>query len=294
VSLRIPSLAALALLACARRAAPADATPAPDGLVSVPDAAPPACDRAGAHALAPGLTVEWIATNLASPAGLGDGCLTLVRADPARYRLRVLAAARDGGRRTAPDWAAAFGLAAVTNSSMFDERDRSIGLLVADGVDVGAPRDNRRLGGFLAFDPVAADAPPVVIAGRDCPGFDLAALRAAYRSIVQDYRLLDCAGGPVAWQDPKVFSAAALGLDADGRVVFLHSRTPYRMADLSRVLAGLHLRGALYLEGGPEASLYVRAGATTIAEIGSFETAFFDGSNSAFWEIPNVVALEPR
>jgi hypothetical protein len=51
----------------------------------------------------------------------------------------------------------------------------------------------------------------------------------------------------------------------------------------------------MFLEGGPEASLYVRAPGGVVREIGSYETEFrVDDSNDDFWEIPNVIGFSPR
>jgi hypothetical protein len=229
---------------------------------------------------APGLRVEH------SPGP--SGCVTLVTVDPRRFRLRLLTAVADGGPRPAPEWAHEFHLTGLINASMYGTDQRSIGLLVA-GPTVNRDRDNEKLGAFLAFDPVDADAAPVVLAGRDCPGFDLAALRRRYRSIVQNYRLLDCDGQAVSWKDARRFSAAAVGLDDAGRVVLIHSRAPMQMSDFAQFLAARRLRAAMYVEGGPEASLYVKAGATEVADVG---TALL--GNSSFVSIPNVLGFAPR
>jgi hypothetical protein len=218
-----------------------------------------------------------------------DACLTVVRIDLVHHRLRLLTAAADGGARPAPRWAADFGLVAVTNTSMFGDDLRSIGIL-RDARSVNRDRDNPKLGGFFAFDPVDPASPPVLMTGRDCPGFDLADLRRRYRGLIQNYRLLDCDGAALPWADKKVYSAAGVGLDRTGRVVFLHSREPVPMTELNRVIGGLDLAGAMYAEGGPEASLH----APPIAEIGSFETGFFDGSNTRFWDVPNVLGASSR
>jgi hypothetical protein len=253
-------------------------------------AAPPPCAH-GPREVAPGVTLERIAPSIAPALPIGDRCLTLVRIDPARHRPRLLTARRDGGQRAAPGWAADFDLIAVINASMFHDDLRSTGLMVDRG-HVNNGRDNPRFGGYLAFDPVDPADPPLHAAGRDCPGFDLADLRARYRVVVQNYRLLDCAGGAIAWQDPKIYSSAAIGVDRDGRAVLLHVRAPYRMRDLSAMLAApaLRLRAMHYVEGGPEASLWVRG---AVEAVGSFETGFVeDDGNRRFWDIPNVIGFE--
>ncbi len=275
-------LLVLMCVACTGRASP-PAAPAK------PDAAPAAAGCETRKELAEGLTLE----RHALPDG--DTCLTLVRIDPRRWRFELRTAAADGGARPAPRWSEEFDLTGVINTSMFADDERSIGLL-RDARTVNNPRDNARLGGFLLFDPVDARDPPVAIAGRSCPGFDLAALQQRYRGIVQDYRMLDCDGKAIAWADEKTFSAAAIGLDREGRVVFIHSRTPFRMTRFNQIIAApeLGLAGAIYVEGGPEASLYVKAGGEEVREVGSFETGFFDESNRTFWAIPNVLGFAPR
>jgi hypothetical protein len=243
-----------------------------------PAAAGPSC--ADPVEPAAGLRIERIA--------VPSGCVTLVRIDLGRFRLRLVTALADGGARAAPDWARDLHLTGVINSSMYGTDQRSIGMLVA-GPTVNRDHDNEKLGAFLAFDPVDGGDAPVVLAGRDCPGFDLAALRRRYRSIVQNYRLLDCDGQPVVWKDARRFSAAAVGLDEDGRAVFIHARTPMQMSELAQLLAARRLRGAMYVEGGPEASLYVKAGATEVADVGTTLLG-----NSTFVSIPNVLGFAPR
>jgi hypothetical protein len=220
-----------------------------------------------------------------------------VRADLARYHLRVLTASRDGRARTAPIWRDTFELTAVINAGMFHEGTSGlpIGLVVENDVAVGS--DNPKLGGVLAFDPRSESDPPAMITSRGCAGFDLPALRARYRSIVQSYRLLSCDGAPVRWTDPKHYSAAAIGVDRAGRIVLMHLRAALTMSELSRALASpdLDLAGALFLEGGPEASLLVRGPYGEVSRVGSYETGFLEAdTNTEFWSLPNVIGLEPR
>ncbi|MEM6958448.1 MAG: phosphodiester glycosidase family protein, partial [Myxococcota bacterium] len=86
-------------------------------------------------------------------------------------------------------------------------------------------------------------------------------------------------------------------VDSAGRAVFFHSRTPYRMSDVSRMLAepSLGLRGMIYLEGGPEASLVLQGEGERVTEVGSYEDDFNENDdNRAFWDLPNIIAAAPR
>jgi hypothetical protein len=210
-----------------------------------------------------------------------------VRADLARYRLRAFS---DPAGRTAPAWRDSEHLAAVTNAGMFHEGGAPVGLIVDDGVARGAV--NPKLGGVLAWDPVAPNDPRAIVTGKGCAGFvDLDELRTRYRGVLQGDRLLGCDGGALAWKDPKQYSAAALGVDRAGRVVFVHARGAVRMAELSAALAHHDLAGAIFLEGGPEASLV----AGDWMRLGSYETGFIENDdNQRWWALPNVVGLVPR
>lgn len=273
---------------------------APDGgaaTVSAPAAGPDGeapCDGKP-RSLGPGLTHERWKVD-AVPAIPVTPCLDVVRADLRHHELRLVMASRDGDPRPAPRWLEDLSLVAAVNAGMFHEGGTSVGLLV-DGDHENNQRDNNKLGGYLAFGPRDPAAAPVVLAGRECPGFDLQALRAAYRSVTQSYRLLGCGGEALAWADPKAYSAAAIGLDRDGRVVMIHARAPFLMRDLSRALARpeLGLTGALFVEGGPEATVAVDGATGHLLLVGSYETGFVeDDGNDRPWDLPNVIALASR
>jgi hypothetical protein len=250
--------------------------------------APAPCDGTPV-ALGDDLTVESRRL-VVTAAVTSEPCVQIVRASATRYVLRVFTS-RDGDPAPAPAWRDRMHLVAAINAGMFHESGDPVGLIVERGTVIGT--DNDKMSGFFAFDPVSPKDPPVAMAGRTCPGFDLAALRKRYRSLVQSYRLLDCDGHPITWQDPKLYSAAAIGLDRAGRIVFVHARGASTMTDFARSLPN-DLAGALFLEGGPEASLVVRGDRGEVSRVGSYETGFVENDgNTAFWPLPNIIGLAP-
>jgi hypothetical protein len=259
--------------------------------VSAPTDAPPPASR---QTLGPGLVVERVHASISSPVDAGDGIITLVRIDPQHYRFRLLTASEHGAR-PAPEWVREFNLAGVINASMFLDTDRRSTGLMVDGERVYQGRVHGGFGAFLAWGPLDSSLPSVTMFGRGCSGFDLDAIRKSYRVVIQNYRMLDCQRRAIAWKDPKVYSVAAVGVDLDGWMVFIHSRTPYRMAEFNKMIADpeLRLAGVMYVEGGPEASLYVRTDSGTVSEIGSWESNFYGAFNNRFWSIPNVIGFEP-
>lgn len=257
---------------------------------------PAAAEPVAAPERAPreGITVEHVQGP--PPAGRGDGTVTLVRIDLRRYRpVLVTAASRDGRFRSLPEWARDEGMVAAINASLFEPDGRPSGLLVQDGVERSP--DDARFGGLFAFDPFDPGASPAVaFAGRECASASIDALRARYRSVVANYRMLDCEGAPITWADERAYGSAAFGLDREGALVLVHARSAYRMRDLARFLAesrfGLvHLQ---YVEGGPKATLFVDdGGGAPLVETGRHAEDADDRDHRAR-PIPNVLGVVPR
>jgi hypothetical protein len=241
--------------------------------------------------LGDGLTAEQRPLD-ATPAAGVEPCFDVVRADADRYRLTMLTKAHDGGSsQPGPAWRERFRLVAVTNAGMFHASGKPVGLVIDDGTALS--KDHPQFGGYLAFDPTTSGDAPIVIAGRDCPGFELADLRRRYRSILQTNRLLGCTGEALPWKDPKQYSAAVVALDRDGNPVFIHARAAVTMSELARAVAALDLAGAMFLEGGPEATLVVRGSEGELSRVGSYETGFVENDeNRSYYWLPNVLALE--
>ena len=96
--------------------------------------------------------------------------------------------------------------------------------------------------------------------------------------------------------DQKRWSTAAIGIDGAGRALFIHARSPWPVHDLVDTLLALpiDLRRAMYVEGGPEAQLYVRAGGREVERLGAIEVTAHAASAVFAWEIPNAVVAVRR
>lgn len=151
---RLPEVWFVLAAACGHPdGAPVAATHAP-----APPPGPPAEPVVAADdELAPGLAV----LRLPLPGGAPDDGIDVIRADPARFRLRVLTASHDGSSHPAPDWREMFHLAAVTNAGMFHGDGAPVGLIVEDGATIGA--DNPKFGGVIAFEPRDPHDPAAIV-----------------------------------------------------------------------------------------------------------------------------------
>jgi hypothetical protein len=256
-----------------------------------PQAEPPQAWRL----IAEGLEVGDFAAPV--PSDVGDSRIVAVRVDPARYEFRLRSAKLLGldQNLTAREWVDRYGLAGVINASMYRADHKTSVAYMRSGERVNNPawtKDNA----VFAADPSDLALPPVQIIDRTCQ--DLGALRNRYQIVVQNIRMLDCAGRTTWARQAQKWSTACVGTDADGRVLLIHARSPYTTHDLTEILRALPLglKRLMYVEGGPEASLYVRMdGREIVSRVGSFETGFLErDDNLDFWPIPNVLGFTPR
>lgn len=229
------------------------------------------------------------------PAQSGDSKIHVVRIDPRRFELKLLNASAPGEGKplTAREWARRHGLVAAVNASMYDEDHRtSVGLMRTRG-HVNNPRVTRDKA-VLAFDPRSPGMPPVKLIDRECDDFD--AWKEHYGTLIQSIRMISCKGENVWAPGGEEWSIAAVGLDRQGRILFLHSRSPYTPHDLIENLLSLplDLAGAMYVEGGPEAQLYVASGSHEVELAGSHGSGLFDGGGDEAWPVPNVVGVVRR
>ena len=230
------------------------------------------------------------------PSGSSDSKIRVLRIDSLRFDLRLMmaSAANDGDPMTARQWCLENGLVAAINASMYQEDHRTSVALMR----TRAHTNNNHLTkdkAVLAFDGLDEKVPGVQIIDRTCQDFDALANR--YGSLVQSIRMVSCQGKNVWSPQPMKWSAAAIGIDFQGRILFIFSRSPYTMHDLIDMLLELPigLKNAQYAEGGPEAQLYVRSGDTELEFCGSYEANFIeDESSKCTAPVPNVVGIARR
>jgi hypothetical protein len=245
------------------------------------------------EALEPGL--EYALLDGPPSDGVGDGKIAVLRIDPARFELRLLNASApgEGTRRTARAWAYSAGASAAINASMYQEDHRTSVSLMRTREHVNQRRVSKDKA-VLAFDPLVSGVAPVRIVDRECE--DLAEAEKRYGTLVQSIRMVSCLRHNVWAPSERRFSAAAVGTDTRGRVLFLHARTPWPVHDLVKALLALpiDLAQAMYVEGGPEAQLFARGGGREIERVGALEQAPLAAGDLRAWPVPNVIAAVRR
>ncbi|MFN8415134.1 MAG: phosphodiester glycosidase family protein [Cytophagaceae bacterium] len=119
-------------------------------------------------------------------------------------------------------------------------------------------------------------------------------LKRNYSNVVQGIRMLDAQGKNIWQYQEKKWSMVLLGKDANGNILYIFTRAPYRVYDFINELKKLpiQLTRLMYLEGGPEASFGIQHPQVQRMVMGSFETGFNENNNNQnFWAIPNVIGI---
>lgn len=224
----------------------------------------------------------------------GDSTIVVVRIDPARWELKLLAISESGGDHgmTAREWCEKFNLTAAINAGMFDlDYKTHIGYMKSKE-HVNSDRTNPYKSAAV-FDPRRDGLPMFRI--HDLDETPLDTLLDRYHCVIQNLRLIKRPGENRWSQQDRTWSEAALGEDDQGRALFIFCRSPYSMYDFNKLLLSLPIGivSAQHLEGGPEAQLYVKHGDTAINLAGDNDNSSMHSSDFA-WPIPNVIGIVPR
>ncbi|MCK4987906.1 MAG: phosphodiester glycosidase family protein, partial [Desulfobacterales bacterium] len=185
------------------------------------------------------------------PAEVGDSLVRVLRINPKYYRLRLLnaSAIENGVPLTPKQWCRQNGLIAAINPSMFQTDYKTSVSLMRTQTHTNNPRLSKDMT-ILAFDRQSSDVPRAKIIDRQCEDFQF--WKKKYKTLVQSIRMLSCKGKNVWKQQQQKWSTAAIAIDGQENILFIHVRSWYSTHDLINVLKKLPLNisKAMYTEGG--------------------------------------------
>ena len=254
---------------------------------------------AGPHAwqeLAPGLYLGEFDPKIKSK--ICNHEIVILKIAPKVHALRLLSAsAHDRKPRTAKNWCNRFALLAAINASMYQNMDllKSTGYM-RNYKSLNNPYINPAYGAFLCFNPVDASLPDVQIVDRRLQKNWRSVIN-RYNTVVQNYRMISN-GKKVGWpQREEIYGSAAIGMDKDNHVLFILSRSPFSTHDLIHILLSLpiNIRSAMYVEGGPEATLHISANDKEMTFVGTCEADTTEHEDlKSLQRIPNVIGVVKR
>lgn len=214
--------------------------------------------------------------------------ITILKINPKKYQLDIYSSFI---RYTAEEWSDKENLIAVINPGMYDNQGKNMGFMKQYNNLLNSNFNNDKA--ILCFNPKNDSLPAAQIIDRDFQ--DWRALVNQYESCTQSIRMIDFIGNNKWSKQEKKWSTVAVAMDKDGNILFIHSRSPYRVQDFVNMLlkAHLNIKNMMYLEGGPEASMYINYNGFQVRNIGSYETNFYESNNNnEFWTLPNVIGIK--
>jgi hypothetical protein len=244
--------------------------------------------------LAEGLDLGIFGSPLKSE--LGDSKIRILRIDPLYFELKLMNASafKDSRPHSAKEWCRQNGLAAAINASMYQADLKASVSLMRTKSHINNPRLSKDMT-VLAFDRLNSEVPRVKIIDRECEDFKI--WKNQYATLIQSIRMISCTGKNVWTQQPQKWSTAAIGIDHLGRVLFIHVGSPYSTHDLIDILKMLpiDIARAMYVEGGPQAQLYINIGTHEYEFVGNYKIGLEENASALFSRpIPNVVGISSR
>jgi exopolysaccharide biosynthesis protein len=224
--------------------------------------------------------------------------ITFIRIDPKYYSFKLFSASENKKlRMTAKQWCQKYNLISTINAGMFQ----------ADGITnvgymknfnhINNPRLNTKYKAVLAFNPIDATIPEVQIIDMKCHDFE--GLRDKYQTLIQGIRMISCRQENVWQKQNKLWNITAFGMDKRGNGLFIFADPSYSVHDFTDILLSLPISfyNAMYLEGGPEATLYFSGSGIEFEKIGSYDTGLNENDFLKIARpIPNVIGIvkKPR
>lgn len=274
--------------------------------------------------LEPGLDMASFPVSIPSATGddfVQKDALTILRIRPEKYDFVLLTSSEKGTQLTPAQWAEHNGLTAVINASMYLPDNRTSTGYLRNGEHINNGYVNKRFGSFFVASPMegvadnatnstlpndSADAalqtnstalpsPLPLAAILDKQADDWERLIKHYRIVVQNFRMINAARVPLWPEDGDAFSIAAVAMNNTQDILFIHCRPPLTVRQLTDSLLELPLGivRAMYVEGGPQASLHIRTATMRKTWSGRHASDFWSGAQTE-WMLPNVLGIRRR
>jgi len=228
----------------------------------------------------------------------GTNIITILKIDPVQYEfVMVNASAEDSVKRTVVGWCKQKNLLGAVNGGMFRLTDNltNTGFMRNfNHVNNSAlSAANYKL--VLALNPKNNTVPLMQIIDLECEDWNK--LKIQYNTYAQGLRVINCRS-EVAWRKSiKKWSMVLWGIDGEGNALWIFTRSPLEVEVFAGLLLKLNIgiKRVMYLEGGPEGSLFLNHPNKKLLLMGSYETGFNENDhNEVFWDVPNVIGIRKR
>ncbi len=219
--------------------------------------------------------------------------VVVVKIDPRHYAFKLLCASElEKEKFTARGWCETKNLLAAINAGMYQEDGFTNVGYMKNFAHVNNPRLNTTYQAVVAFNRSDITVPEIQIIDLKCQIFD--ELKNKYQTFIQNIRMISCRQENVWSKQDKRWSLAVLGMDTSGQGLLIFSDGPYSGHEFNNILLSLPISiyNATYLEGGPQASLYLSANGVQLDKVGTHEVGLEGSRVRAIPRVlPNVIGI---
>jgi hypothetical protein len=221
---------------------------------------------------------------------IGDSKLTIIRLNKDSIQTFLkMATALDSMPKTVKEWADAFDFQLTINAGMYDLTNPLIskGFMKSDS-SVNNNKVNNSYNGIFTINNRHVELIDLMCENN----FQIAKQEACF----QGMRMLDCQGKEMDWKRKKQScSMLVIGEDSKNQLYIIFTRSPYYHQDMNRFLKQMPFKLGLtiYLEGGPETSVYLNTPTKKLELIGSYvSNTYPTDKNNHFWPLPNIIGFK--
>jgi len=230
---------------------------------------------------------------------LNDSKIFILKASPLLCNVQILCASEHKKPNKPADlWARESGMNVVVNAGMFNMANKRTNKgYLKNNSHFNNSRLNGKYNVMMAMNPKLESDTAMIITDMTCRNWK--SLQSRYYTLCQGMRMIDGNGNPMAWDKRHGQSCSMVigATDIAGNLFFIFTRSPYTHQQIIGFLFRLipNIRTTVYLEGGPEASLYIQTKDTVISKFGSYVSkTYANDKNDHFWKIPNVIGIRSR
>lgn len=228
-----------------------------------------------------------------------DSKITVLKIIPEYYDFElVLSTESDSNLRTIKEWCELKNLTGALNAGMYSLKDHISGSGYTKNFGhINNSKLNENFNAIAVFNPKDISLPSFQII--DITNQDWKKILDNYNSCFQSIRMIDNNTQPVYWKHKPVLkcSMAVLAIDKSGNVLFIFTRSPYSANEMINFMlkSELDIKTAMYIEGGPEASIYSKSKDTEILKFGSYvSNACANDNNTELRKMPNIIGIRKK
>ena len=225
---------------------------------------------------------------------IGDGMLSILKLNPKYFDFQLICKSQTKVLKSATQWIDSLNGNIIFNAGMYNLQDEtSHQFFMKNFEHMNNPILSSNVNGIIAFNPSKDSIPKLQLFDLTMDNWD--DIKKSYQSLVQGYRMIDCNGEPVFWNNRfQSCSMSVLAQDKENNVYFIFSRSPFTQNQMIENLLNLpfKLLNAIYLEGGSRANFILSSKQYDIRKVGSYVSTYNpNDKNKKFFPVPNFIVL---